>query len=194
METKKTTYILMGCKSCGKSTQGNNLSKYLKVPFFDTDTLIEELVDMPVRQYYTQKGGAAFMQAEEDVCKKLAADYEDKTIVISTGGGICENAPALNHLKALGQFVFLKLPIEVSVSRIMNRISQGDDGEFKNVPSYIMVKNPKTIDEIRQLLTERFEERTKKYAAIADITVEIKEASRDENFKSLLEALKTNEA
>lgn len=192
METNNTTYILMGCKSCGKSTQGNNLSKEFKVPFFDTDTLIEKMVDMPVREYYTKKGGAAFMQAEEEVCKKLASEYAGQKIVISTGGGICENAPALNELKALGQFVFLKLSIEVSVSRIMKRITENADGEFQNVPSYIMVKNPKSLEEIRQLLTERFEERTKKYASIADITVEIKEASRDENFKSIIEALKQN--
>lgn len=183
------TIIFMGCKSCGKSTQGKAIAQSFNLPFVDTDLVIEQNTGMSVRDFYTKNGASAFMQAEEKVCHELAESYADQSVVISTGGGICENAPALTVLKGLGTFVFLKLPVKVSVQRIMNRITVDECGNFHNVPSYIMVKNPKTLDEISALLTERFEQRTQSYQTIADIIVDIKNAPQEENLKVILGAL-----
>ena len=63
--------VLMGIKHCGKSTQGKILAKKLELPFFDTDSLIEEMNGMTCRQIYSEKGEAAFKTAEYQACKKI---------------------------------------------------------------------------------------------------------------------------
>ncbi len=190
MENEKyESLILVGCKSCGKSTQGNALAKYYNTDFYDVDAVIEEMTGINPRELYAKKGVVAFMLAEEEACKKIIADAGTKKVIISTGGGICDNAPALCELKGKGRFVFLKIDTTHSVNRIMSRIEDLGDGKFSNVPAYISVKNPKSIEEIRQMLLDRFEERTHLYSNIADVIVDIKNAPQEENFKSILGAL-----
>lgn len=190
MENEKyESLILVGCKSCGKSTQGQALAQKLGVDFYDIDNVIEEMVGMSVRDFYSKRGAIQFMLAEEEACKKVVAECGTKKIVISTGGGICDNAPALLELKAKGKFVFLKIDTTHSVERIMSRIEETEPGKFSNVPAYIAVKKPSSLDEIRSMLLARFEERTNLYSSIADITVDIKNAPQEENFKSIFSAI-----
>ena len=91
------------------------------------------------------------MQAEEDACLKIVEEFKNQKIIISTGGGICDNAPALEILSQFGTFIFLKAPEEVSIARILNKTEQLSDGTWKNLPAYISNKNPKTEKEIRTI-------------------------------------------
>lgn len=186
---KFESYILVGCKSCGKSTQGSALAKHFNIDFYDVDSVIEEMQGMSVRDYYNKFGVISFLQAEEAACKKIIESCGTKQVVISTGGGICDNAPALLELKGKGRFIFLKIDTQHSVERIMSRIHQTGDGEFTNVPAYIAVKSPQSLDEIRSMLNQRFEERTHLYETIADIVVDIKNAPQEVNFNSILGAI-----
>lgn len=183
------TLILVGCKSCGKSTQGKALADHYKTDFYDVDNVIEEMCGISPRELYAKKGVIEFMLAEEKACEKILKDCGEKRVVISTGGGICDNAPALCHLKGKGRFVFLKIDVQNSVDRIMSRIEGTDPDSFTNVPAYIAVKKPQTLDEIRSMLTERFQNRTTMYENIADVVVDIKNAPQEENFNSILGAL-----
>lgn len=192
MENEKfESLILVGCKSCGKSTQGKALADHYGTDFYDIDAVIEEMQGMSVRDFYNKKGVIEFMMAEEAACKKVVESCGTKKVIISTGGGICDNAPALLELKSKGRFLFLKIDINHSVERIMARIQEIEPGKFSNVPAYIAVKKPESIDQIRQYLLERFTERTNLYQAIADITVDIKNAPQEENFKSILGAIES---
>lgn len=181
--------ILVGCKSCGKSTHGRALSKKMECKFFDVDNVIEEMTGISPRELYAKKGVIAFMLAEEDACRKILKDCENEKVVISTGGGICDNAPALCELKGKGRFVFLKINTSNSVERIMSKIQQTEDGQFTNVPAYIAVKKPKTLDEIRSMLSERFAERTHLYETISDVVVDIKNAPQEVNLNAILGAI-----
>lgn len=183
------SYILLGCKHCGKSTQGKMLSQKLNLPFFDTDTVMEEICKTSVRELYAKKGPSAFMEVEEQACKMIAKENANKQIVVATGGGICDNAPALTFLRELGTFVFLRLDIDYSISRIMNKVKIDGDGIFYNVPAYVMVKNPKTIDDIRNILFEKYKERFEQYASISDVVVDIKNGPVDQNFTDICQAL-----
>ena len=89
--------VLMGLKHCGKTTQGKLLAENFSVPFFDTDNVLEEIVGTSFRKYYADKGPAAFALAEEEACHKIVSEHPDDRIVVATGGGICDNAPALNE-------------------------------------------------------------------------------------------------
>ncbi len=183
------SFVFMGCKHCGKTTHGSAIADYLKIPFFDTDTVIEKNVKMPFRQFYKENGPAAFLLEEEKACEQIIQNYSKDKIIVSTGGGICDNLPALTHLRQLGTFVFLKLDIDYSIKRVEELITQDDNGNFLNAPAYILNHKPKSMDEIHKLLMQTYEERFKKYEAIADVVIELKNAPVQENFNKICNVL-----
>ena len=186
----KDSCVLMGCKHCGKTTQGRLLAQKLGVDFFDTDDEITRLRGMDARTLYKTKGVVAFMMAEEEACRDIIKNNSDNKIVISTGGGICDNPPALQALRDAGTFVFLRLDINLSIDRIMAKIEEVEKGIFRGAPAYVLNENPASLAEIRAILVKKYKERYQQYQTIADIVVDIKNAPIEENFKTLLGALK----
>lgn len=184
--------VLMGCKHCGKSTQGKLLAEKLGVNFFDTDEEISRIRGVNFRVLYKTKGVAEFTLAEEEACRTVMKDNAEQRIVIATGGGICDNPPALQALRDCGTFVFLRLDIKHSVSRIMEKIEETGNGSFTNVPAYVLNENPTSLKQIEDILIKKFQTRYQQYQAIADVIVDIKNAPIEENFKTLLGALNIN--
>ena len=185
----KNSVVLMGCKHCGKSTQGKLLAKKLGVDFFDTDDEIQKLRGMDARTLYRTKGVTEFTLAEEEACSEVVTKNSDRMVVIATGGGICDNPPALHALRDCGTFVFLRLDIKHSIKRIMDKIEETEEGTFKNAPAYVLNENPTSLSQIESILKKKYEERYKQYENLADITVDIKNAPVEENFQTLLGAL-----
>lgn len=181
--------ILFGLKHSGKSTLGKELSKKLAYEFLDTDDLIEKAEGMSVRDLYNQKGAAAFMEAEAKVCADFAANCGGKKVVLSTGGGICDNQAALENLKPAGVFVFLKTDVEISVRRIVRKVGVDEKGNFTGVPAFVRKQNPKTMEDIKKLLCEKFIERAEQYKKLSEISVELGDASIEENVAILFNAV-----
>ena len=182
--------VLMGCKHCGKTTQGRLLAQKFAFDFFDTDEELSRLRGIDFRTLYKTKGAAEFALAEEEACCTIIRDHSARPLVIATGGGICDNPPALQALRSCGRFVFLRLDIKYSVKRIMEKIEETETGSFTNVPAYVLEKKPASLKEIEDILLKKYEERYQQYSAIADIIVDIKNAPVEENFRTLLGALK----
>ena len=183
------TYIILGIKHSGKSTQSRFLAEHLGCPLFDIDDLIEKNTGRTAREYYIEKGPVSFLAAEEACCGKLAQVYKGQQIVISTGGGICDNAPALNYLRPLGEFVFIQVPEETACDRILKKATQLSDGTWTGLPAYINKLKPKDENKVREIFHGFYTERTEIYTSIADIIVPIKNASKEDNFKTLKNAL-----
>lgn len=181
--------VLMGCKHCGKTTQGKLLAQKLGVSFFDTDEVIGRIRGVDFRTLYQTKGVTEFSLAEEEACCSIIKDNEEKQLVIATGGGICDNPPALHALRVCEKFVFLRLDIDFSIARILAKIEQTEFGTFKNAPAYVLAENPTSFTQIEEILKRKFTERYQKYQTIADVIVDIKNAPVEENFKTLLGAL-----
>ncbi|MBQ5384662.1 MAG: shikimate kinase [Treponema sp.] len=183
--------ILMGIKHCGKSTQAKLLGKEFKMPVYDTDNLIEDETGFSPREIFTNDGEAAFKEAEAQACAHLKEELlkSGKSAVIATGGGICNNAGAVEILKSLGICVFLKTDEKIAADRIVNEASVLPDGSIKNLPAYIAKKNPRSISEVREIFHAFHEERTKIYSTVADITVDMANAPRWFNTKQIVEAL-----
>lgn len=68
----------------GKSTIGRHLARHLRVPFFDTDAVIEARIGGSIRAYFEREGEASFRDLEQEVVRELAAGGEG---IIATGGG-----------------------------------------------------------------------------------------------------------
>lgn len=186
------SFVFMGSKHCGKSTHGKAFAEKKGLKFYDVDEVIQKMVGMPVRDFYSKKGVTAFMMAEEDACKKIIEETQGKGVVIATGGGICDNAPALSALRVCEKFVFLRLDIKFSIKRIIEKIVEVCPGVYSNLPAYLIKADgtaPSTMEEIVKTLAEMFAERNDCYNKIADVVIDIKNASIDDNFATIIKAL-----
>ena len=199
MKTPARSIILCGIKHCGKSTLGKMLAAALDLDFYDTDDLIYEQTGMDARAIYKSQGKDAFMAAELKACEYLRDILQAegskaqeaaaaKSAVIATGGGICQNEPAIAILKKLGTIVYLEVPEITAAGRIVREARFLPDGTIQNLPAYIANKNPAGQKEVRAIFHDFYEERTKKYRSLADITVQM-QGSRSENTKKILSAL-----
>ncbi|MFA6856661.1 MAG: shikimate kinase [Treponema sp.] len=187
--TKDLAYILFGIKHSGKSTQGQLLADRLECVFFDTDTVITEQTGLSPRSIYASQGPSGFMLAEEKACSILAEKYTGKKLVISTGGGICDNAPALCILRSMGVFIFLEVPECVAADRIIRKMTKLSDGTFENLPAYIAKKNPDTENDVRTIFHDFYTSRTATYRTIADVTVKLEDAPKNYNLEHILKSL-----
>lgn len=166
--------ILIGIKHSGKSTQGKELAKHFDIEFFDTDDVIKELTLKSPREIYNNEGKESFLGAEKLACKFLNSKLSQNPIIVATGGGICENQDALRFLNLNSIFVYLSIDESIAIERILQEAQT--DGEIitnqDSLPSYIAKKNPHTISDVRNYFHNFYEERTKKYSMLADITIE----------------------
>ena len=184
-----SAYIIFGIKHSGKTTQGRLLSEKISFPFVDIDEIITKQTGFTPRQIYFDYGPEKFMGAEEKICSVLEKKCSGKKIVIATGGGICDNAPALMHLRDLGTFIFLEISEQTAFDRILEKITFNADGSIANLPAYIARKKPKTEDEVRAVFHDVFTERTARYRSFVDTIVPLDAVSEEKNFKTLCSAL-----
>lgn len=184
--------ILMGIKHCGKSTQGRIISKKLSVPFFDTDDVIFEMTGKTPRQIYTELGNEGFQEAEEKACSFLLEKINssaEKNAVIATGGGICGNKKALDVLKKIGTFVFLKTPERIASFRVLREISVAQDGTLLNVPAFIAKKNPRSVADAKKIFHDFFIERECIYEQLADVVIDMSSFSKEANAAKIIESV-----
>lgn len=184
--------ILMGIKHCGKSTQGRIISKKLSVPFFDTDDVIFEMTGKTPRQIYTELGNEGFQEAEEKACSFLLEKINssaEKNAVIATGGGICGNKKALDVLKKIGTFVFLKTPERIASFRVLREISVAQDGTLLNVPAFIAKKNPRSVVDAKKIFHDFFIERECIYEQLADVVIDMSSSSKEANAAKIIESV-----
>jgi shikimate kinase len=76
---------LVGMPGCGKSTVGRHLARQLNLRFFDSDTEVERVIGMPIRDYFAQQGEQPFRDVEQEVIDALS---HEPGIVLATGGGV----------------------------------------------------------------------------------------------------------
>ncbi len=116
--------VLGGMKHCGKSTHGKLLAARLGVPFFDTDTLLEERFAAlygrraGCREIFREAGEAAFRELEAAVIAELAAE-SGRPQVVALGGGAPANERIVPETWAkLGCFIYLETAPEVAFERV----------------------------------------------------------------------------
>jgi shikimate kinase len=143
------------------------------------------------RQIYQEQGPQAFMEAEAKACNYLVrylSALGEKEYVIATGGGICNNTEALEALASLGFFIFLEVPEEVAANRIIQEI-EWEDGMMKNLPAYIAKEKPVTTEEVAEIFSGFYKQRTKRYRQLAQITCPLQGESPEENCQLIQQAL-----
>ncbi|WP_232540094.1 shikimate kinase [Azohydromonas aeria] len=95
---------LVGMPGAGKTTIGRRLARELGVSFHDSDHEIERRLGVPIREFFTRHGEAAFRDVEHAVITELARAASG---VLATGGGSVLREGNRAALRAAGTVVYL---------------------------------------------------------------------------------------
>jgi len=148
----KTNVFLVGPMGAGKSTIGRLLAAELKVPFYDSDRVIEQRTGADIPWIFDVEGESGFRDRESAVLAELA---EEPGAVVATGGGIVlrpENGQVMNRS---GRVCYLTASLEHLIERT---------AKDKKRP-LLQVDNP------RRKIIELLEQRDPLYRQVADLVV-----------------------
>lgn len=106
--------VLAGFRGTGKTAVGRILADRLKVPFYDTDALIERRTGMSIPEIFRRYGEVEFRILEREVIASL----RDAKGVISTGGGAVSDPANVADLRWHGTVVLLTAAPAVILDRI----------------------------------------------------------------------------
>ena len=169
--------ILIGYRASGKSTVGMLLSSGLKIPFTDTDLLMEENLGMPIKEIVALKDWDFFRAREREAIQTL---NQKGAGVIATGGGVILLSENVTLLKQMGVIVWLNAPL----LDIINRLKEDAQTEAKR-PQF-------TDGDLAQETADVLKRRISLYESAADFVVETKGKSAlqvtDEIYQYLLES------
>lgn len=142
--------VLVGMPGVGKSTAGVVLAKVLGYKFLDADLIIQQEENRLLHEIIEQEGTEKFLEIENRVNAKIETDRS----VIATGGSVIYGQEAMEHLKAIGTVVYLKLPYHILEKRLHDIKGRG-----------VVLKKGQTLRSL-------YEERVPLYEKYADITVD----------------------
>ena len=146
----KDNIVLLGMTGAGKSTEGVIIAKVLGYQFVDADLVIQEEEGKRLHEIIEEVGTDGFIEVENRVNASLTAEHS----VIATGGSVVYGTEAMEHLKAIGTVIYLKLPYEVVRKRLSDIKGRG-----------VVLKDGQTLKDL-------YEERVLLYEKYADIIVD----------------------
>ncbi len=111
--------FLIGYMGCGKRTIGRKLSARLGCELVDTDHLIEEHAGVTISDIFATKGEEAFREMERAVLLELIT--EDRSCIVSTGGGLPLWGDNMDLMNGAGCTVYIRRSAENIASRLSMR-------------------------------------------------------------------------
>ena len=112
---KKKNICIIGLMGSGKSIIGKDLSKFLKLEFYDTDKEIELKTNKSISTIFNEEGESYFRSIEEKICVNL---LDKNNCVISLGGGSIINSKIRKIIKKNSYSIYL----QVKISNLLNRL------------------------------------------------------------------------
>ncbi|WP_420146710.1 shikimate kinase [Spirosoma sp.] len=141
--------FLIGMPSSGKSTLGKRIAEALHYRFIDTDKLIIRQEGRSIADIFAQSGEAYFRELERRVLRTIRPGG---SLVVSTGGGMPCFHDNMAYINATGVSVFLDVPVDVLVQRIMAHAQEDRP-----------LNNPSAPD-LSEVLQKRYETRLPVYS------------------------------
>lgn len=161
--------ILIGFMGAGKTTLGKVLAEILSIPFFDTDSLIEQRTNSSISKLFLNHGESFFRNLEKETIEQLP---KDSSYILAVGGGLpCFNN-LMETLNGLGTTVYLKHDVTTLSKRLKN------DSEHRPLVA------EKSGDTLVSYIREKMDERELVYSK-AHIILEEAEQTPDEIIRRL---------
>ncbi len=113
--------FLVGMPSSGKSTLGKGIADALHYRFVDTDKLIVREEGRSIAHIFAYSGEAYFREAERRILHTIRPGG---SLVVSTGGGMPCFHENMAYMNATGVSVFLDVPVDVLVRRILTHAQE----------------------------------------------------------------------
>lgn len=157
--------ILIGYRGTGKSAVGKRLAEKLKMPFYDTDELIERGAGMSIRDIVAEQGWAYFRKREGEIIRKLALLQRG---IVATGGGAVLDQGNCDILRKHGLLIWLRADVMTMVERIRE-----DATSKERRPSFL---HDDTFRETEDVLKQRLPV----YRGLADFSIDTTGKSIDE--------------
>ena len=162
---------MIGMMGVGKTVIGQRLAACLKVPFFDTDSVVESVSGCTIWDFFVRYGEKAFREREREIVAHLLSG---PVCVLSSGGGAFMNQQTRALIKAQAVSVWLKASLDLLVRRTTGRM---------HTPRPLLRHgNPRTV------LFHLLKERSPIYVT-ADITIETDNGSCEQIVKRIATAL-----
>lgn len=150
--------------AAGKSSVGRRLARRLGLPFVDTDDVIEAETGRTVRELWEEGGEAAYRPREREA---VAAALAEGPVVLAVPGGVAvDDEMAATVTRSGAVVVYLRAQPETLATRI--------------VPGARDEHRPLLGDDPMATLAELHSRRDGRYAAIADVVLDVDERSVDE--------------
>jgi len=146
----KENIVLIGMPGAGKSTVGVVLAKALGYDFMDSDLVIQAETGKRLFEIIEEKGIDGFLEIENQV----NAHIETKNTIIATGGSVIYGEEAMEHLKAIGHVIYLKVSYKDLEKRLGNLLQRG-----------VAIRSGNT-------LLDLYNERVPLYEKYADLTID----------------------
>ena len=110
--------VLVGMMGAGKSTVGTRLAKKLKVSFYDTDNLVQEMAGCSIDDIFKYAGEDFFRAKERQVIEEL---LNLTNCVISTGGGAFVDDINRKIIKEKSISIWLRADYDIILERVSRR-------------------------------------------------------------------------
>ena len=166
--------VLIGYRGTGKSAVGRRLADKLRMPFYDTDELVERAAGMSIRDMIAEEGWVYFRKRESEVIRKLALLQRG---VVATGGGAVMDQGNCDILKKYGLLIWLTAEVMTMVERMR------DDATSKERRPSLL--HDDTFRETEDVLKERLPV----YRWLADFSLDTKGKNIDEIVNAVCEFL-----
>lgn len=169
--------LLVGFQGVGKSFFGKKLAQKLKMPFFDTDRLVEILYtkksqsQLAVSKIFQREGEGVFKALEKQVISSLIKEKEG---IIASGGGLplrCSSTLLLPHFSPI---VYLKKNPALLFSNLVQKMEKE-----KQYPHY-MAKGDKDS------FNAAYNKRVLAYQKLSSHTLDISSLSEGEVMEEIL--------
>ena len=112
------TIVLVGLMGAGKTRIGRRIAARLKLPFVDSDRVIEAAAGETIEEIFANRGERAFRDGERRVILRLLAE---PVHVLATGGGAYMDPVTRAAIAERAVSVWLRADLDVLMARVARR-------------------------------------------------------------------------